>query len=524
MPNSIKSAVLLLSSPSEDRESLASLLSHLPAVLQRSGSVAETAAALEQPEIALVVLEGNAEGLSLVKQIRSQPLTRSVPIVLLMPPKQANISEWQAYEAGATDFLYRPWDERTVFSKVGALLALGQQRLELERQVRIAEGARKQADFLNRKLEAETLLRDRFVAALSHDLRTPLTASRLAAQLIEMQKGDLAPAVLKYAQKVIKNMDRADRMITDLLDVTRLEAGRPVPISLEVVDLDPLLNRLQEDLRLMYSGRVRVIAESGVQGNWNEEAIRRLVENLVSNAVKYGHPTAQILVRGQRSLLGVKISVHNEGPPIPKRDLERLFDRFHRAHSAEASGKPGWGIGLAVCRGIASALGGELRVRSEEGFGTEFLVEIPLDSRPFQESQDGSQANGVEKILVVDDIEATRYTLRRILERERYHVLEAASGTDALEAARGSLPALVLLNVDLADMSGPEVCRRLRALPELANTRFLLTSASPLAASDEQAGFAAGVSEILVQPVDPAELLRRVATHLDRQDTPLLSQ
>lgn len=514
MPENRKPTILIVDDLPENRLALQSLLAQLPARIVSVGSAQAALDTLLHEDVAVALLDvqmPEENGFELAELMRGAERTRSVPIIFVTAGASDSSWEFRGYDIGAIDFLFKPLDPRVVLSKVRVLLDMSEQRRELERQVRIAEGARKQAEFLNEKLEAETVLRDRFVAALSHDLRTPLTASRLAAQLIEMQKDRSGPAVEKYAQKVIKNMDRADRMITDLLDVSRIEAGKPIPLQLETVELDPFLAKLGEDLRMMYGARVQVESATGAKGVWSDEALRRLIENFVSNAIKYGHHSAPITVKAEKQGEGIQIVVHNDGNPIPEEDQRRLFDRFHRARAAEQSGKRGWGIGLAVCRGIVGALGGQLRVKSDAASGTDFIVELPLNSRRIQERV-ASSGHASDRILVVDDVEATRYTLRRLLEREKYQVFEAASGTDAIVVAKAERPGVIILNVNLADMSGHDVCRQIRGEPELSKACIIQTSASSVSRAELEAGLNAGADEYLAQPVDPAELLKKVAT------------
>jgi CheY-like chemotaxis protein len=261
---------------------------------------------------------------------------------------------------------------------------------------------------------------------------------------------------------------------------------------------------------MMYGSRIIVETAANKRGIWSEEAIRRLVENLVSNAVKYGHHSAPISVRALCKGERVFITVHNEGTAIPVEEQERLFDRFHRTSSAILGGKRGWGIGLAVCRGIVNTLGGELRVSSTEPAGTTFEISLPLDSRKFQ-NEDIRSPSGERKVLVVDDAEATRFILKRLLEREKYRVFEAASGTDALAIAKAERPHLIILNANLADMSGLEVCRLLRSKPYLSETRIIETLATIPDDSAVEEMLEAGADDYFVHPVNPEDLLKKVA-------------
>jgi signal transduction histidine kinase len=324
-------------------------------------------------------------GFELAELMRGAERTRSVPIVFVTAGAPDSSWQFRGFEAGAVDFLFKPLDSRIVLSKVKVLLSIFRHRAELEEQVRISEAARERAESLNAKLEVETELRDRFVAALSHDLRIPLTAARLSAQMLEHLQAPDPATMAQYAQKVIRNMDRADRMITDLLDVSRVEAGKPIPLALEKVEVDGLFHRLKEDLGMMYGARVQIESQTGATGYWNADALRRVVENLVANAVKYGHATAPITVSARLEGGRARIRVHNTGNPIPLADQKHLFERFHRTGTAEKSGKRGWGIGLAICRGLVSSHAGSLSVSSDTTTGTTFTVDLPLDPRQEQD-------------------------------------------------------------------------------------------------------------------------------------------
>jgi signal transduction histidine kinase len=121
-----------------------------------------------------------------------------------------------------------------------------------------------------------------------------------------------------------------------------------------------------------------------VRGVWSAEELRRAMENLVTNAVKYGTAGAPITVCIEHTGEGARISVHNLGTPIPKEDQARLFDPSFRTRSAQAGPAQGWGLGLTLVRGCAEAHGGIASVSSDARHGTTFALELPLDSRPFQ--------------------------------------------------------------------------------------------------------------------------------------------
>ncbi len=232
------------------------------------------------------------------------------------------------------------------------------------------------------QLESEKELRERFVSALTHDLRTPLTAAKMSAQLLS-RKADDPKMVQMLAIRIAKNMDRSDHMIQDLLDANRIKAGEGIPIHLQACNFVGLIRESISLLEQLYGQRfvLRVACEDAV-GSCDIGAMERVIENLASNAVKYGTPGTPITVQVARHQENwIQLSVHNEGSPIPPEDQETLFSQFRRTVSADSSGKKGWGIGLNLVRGITEAHGGNVSVESIPGNGTLFTVQLPLNGK-----------------------------------------------------------------------------------------------------------------------------------------------
>lgn len=227
-------------------------------------------------------------------------------------------------------------------------------------------------------LHVERGMRERFVATLAHDLRGPLSAARMAAELIARE-----PARAQdLAIRVERNVERVDRMIRDLLDANRIRAGEPLPLRLEVCDLCALAHQVAEEARAMYGDRF-VVDCGEARGIWSADELHRALWNLVSNAVKYGAPKQPITISVTTSADGARASVHNLGEPLPAEELPSLFDAFYRSTKARAGGSLGWGLGLALVRGCAEAHGGHARVSSDQT-GTTFSIELPLDATPYQ--------------------------------------------------------------------------------------------------------------------------------------------
>lgn len=255
----------------------------------------------------------------------------------------------------------------------------------LEESKKIRNSALRELEFKKSidSLEEERELRERFVYTLTHDLRNPLTAARSVAELL------LRPAISlesrdRFAAKVIENLDRADRMIRDLLDANRIRAGQSLPLNIENCNLGTLARDIVDNFSVSLGGRLLLRGEADVLGYWSEDGLRRLIENLLSNAIKYGDKHSPILVEIKSAHPRVEIRVHNQGNPISPAELHDLFKPFRRARSALGSGQRGWGLGLTLVKGVAEAHGGFVEVESSVEGGTTFIVSIPRDSRAFQ--------------------------------------------------------------------------------------------------------------------------------------------
>lgn len=227
-------------------------------------------------------------------------------------------------------------------------------------------------------------LRERFFATLAHDLRGPLSAARVNAGLI-LRKPSVEQ-VPRWAARIADSIDRADRMIQDLLDAMRVQAGGQLSLALEECDLVEVVRQAMENQQAEHGERFVLTAPEPVRGYFAPESLRRAVENLVSNAVKYGTSSRPITLTVRQTHERAFILVHNHGGHIPAEEQETLFKAFSRLPGAEAGGERGWGLGLVQVRGAAEAHGGSITVDSLPERGTSFTIDIPKDARPFQKS------------------------------------------------------------------------------------------------------------------------------------------
>jgi PAS domain S-box-containing protein len=225
-------------------------------------------------------------------------------------------------------------------------------------------------DVTDRRLvEAE---RDLLLGVLGHDLRDPLGAIKMAAELL-VRRTDAEPAVLRTGARIVSIVDRMARLIGQLLEYIRGRSGH-LALERRWVDLREVCAQVIAETELLHPGRQVALTVTGGEplGLWDADRIARLVGNLVGNAVQHGDPEGPVTVAVHAGAEEVTIEVHNEGAPIPGALLPHIFDPFRRATGRVG----GLGLGLYISRQIAVAHGGRMEVRSDEG-GTTFRVTLP---------------------------------------------------------------------------------------------------------------------------------------------------
>jgi signal transduction histidine kinase len=240
---------------------------------------------------------------------------------------------------------------------------------------------------------AQSALRERFIVTIAHDLRNPLQVIISAAELL--QHADDLDRVRNLSSRILGNSQRMDRMVQDLLDTAVFESGEQLRLQLSAFDIMDVVREVQDQLVEQYGSRLE-IRGLPVNGWWDRDAMKRVLENLLNNALKYGAPDTVIRVRIECSHDRLLLAVHNEGDPIPPNELESIFQVFRRAAAAKESEKRGWGIGLPYVRGVAESHGGSVLIDSAPGRGTTLSVDMPVDARPFRNAPtlDGPGSTG----------------------------------------------------------------------------------------------------------------------------------
>jgi signal transduction histidine kinase len=250
----------------------------------------------------------------------------------------------------------------------------------LSRCLKKEKADRKNTDRANHELRAEQSLRQRFLLALSHDLRAPLSTARSAAEALAQNLS--AEEHETCRAMIVRNLDRVNQMIEDFLDTNQIQSGTGVMLDVSRFDICQIVSEVIENMAAVHGPRFFAEGKA-IEGYWDVRYIRRVIENLLSNAIKYGRKDTAIRIKVEDHGSTVQLSVHNEGEPISIEEQSSIFDQFHRSRSSEGK-ENGWGIGLALVRGAIQAHGGKVEVQSPVNGGTEFLVILPKDARLVQ--------------------------------------------------------------------------------------------------------------------------------------------
>jgi len=220
----------------------------------------------------------------------------------------------------------------------------------------------------------------RIAAGLSHDMRNPLSVITTAAQMLHHYPERVNVADL--GQKILDHGHRLDTMIEELLDTLSYQQGQYLPLVLTQFDILPLAQavctQINELVTLPQGDKCNLSGVS-VTGWWCENSLRRALENLLNNAVKYGDGDP-ITVHVEATHERMIISVHNTGSPIAPEQAPRIFEYLRRENHGPT---PGWGIGLPYVQNVAESHGGSVAVDSAPETGTTFIFDIPVDCRPF---------------------------------------------------------------------------------------------------------------------------------------------
>jgi CheY-like chemotaxis protein/anti-sigma regulatory factor (Ser/Thr protein kinase) len=296
-----------------------------------------------------------------------------------------------------------------------------------------------------------------------------------------------------------------------VLDLSKIEAGK-MELHLETFELRPAIDAVAATVNPLIEKNGNTLRLDLAEGLGVMRAdvtrVRQVLFNLLSNASKFTERGTITLQAGRERGPGgdlIVMTVRDTGIGMTPEQLGRLFQAFSQAEASTSSRYGGTGLGLAISKMFCEMMGGEITVASTPGEGTAFTVRLPAEVRDATEPQGATPATGAGTagtVLIIDDDPDTRQLLSRMLSKEGFRILEAASGSAGLDLARAERPDVITLDVVMPGLDGWSVLAALKDDPALAAIPVVMLTIT----DDRNLGFALGASEYLTKPIERARL------------------
>jgi signal transduction histidine kinase len=424
----------------------------------------------------------DAQGLGAIR--RAHAAAPRLPLVVLTCLDDESVAE-QALQEGAQDYLIKGQVEVR-----GILRAL---RYATERK----------------RLER---LKDEFVSTVSHELRTPLTSiSGSLGLLMGNAAGDLPKPMARLLAIAHTNSQRLVRLVDDILDIEKMQAGRMV-FNFSRVDVWQLVAQAIEANRGFaesYGVRIRLeAARIAADVRADLDRLLQVVTNLLSNAIKFSPANHEVVVAIEKGTDMVRFTVRDHGPGIPIDFKPLIFEKFAQADAGDARQKGGTGLGLSIVKQIVDRLGGEVGFADAPGGGTIFYVQLPCWDHVASLAIDREAKPDAPRLLLCEDDLDTALTLRQQLGQVGFAMDFAYSAGDGFACAAATRYQAILVDIQLPDGDGISLIARLRALPQYRDISIIVVSADTSRGRDDLRSSKLNVLDWLNKPVDFERLVR----------------
>lgn len=379
-------------------------------------------------------------------------------------------------------------------------------------------------------------LKDEFLANVSHELRTPLNSMiGLTESLIDGVAGEPNPKMKENLNMIFSSSKRLSSLINDILDFSKLK-NNDIAISPKNIDLkhtaDMVLNILKSLTSTKNIELKNEISDETPNAYADENRVQQILFNLLGNAIKFTSE-GYVRISAEQKDEFIYISVEDTGIGIPKEKSMDIFKSFEQVDSSIERKYGGTGLGLAISKQLIEIHGGTIWVESEPGAGSKFIFTLPIGQKVQNTPNDTQLLSVVAseesdlignvfevpyekaeyRVLVVDDEKVNRQVLFNQLSLEHYHVSLAENGIETLKILNEKKYDLIFLDIMMPQMSGYEVCKKIREKHNLFELPVLMLTAKNQP-KDLVAGFEAGANDYVSKPFSKKELLSRTKTLL----------
>ncbi|GHT38052.1 hybrid sensor histidine kinase/response regulator [Bacteroidia bacterium] len=377
-----------------------------------------------------------------------------------------------------------------------------------------------------RKLHEIESMKLRFFTNISHEIRTPLTLILGPLNQV-LEQGTIAPDTQSKLQLVKRNADQLLKLINQLLDFRKLEAGKQV-VYYEKANLVLFIGTIVESFQSMAIEKgIKLTFHSNtaqLAALYDNDKLQKIVNNLLSNALKFTNPAGEVSVLFEEKQSFYTITVRDTGVGISQKSLTKIFERFSQGREEDTAG--GSGIGLSITREFVKLMDGEIEVESEDSKGTSFTITLPLlqdvdvalDNAPTPVSDPLLLAAQNQKIILLaeDNPDVREYTAANF--RSDFKVLEAANGKEAQELALQYIPDIIVSDLLMPVMNGNTLCKKIKMDERTSHIPFILLTAVTSKDSEKES-LKAGADDYITKPFDVNILKIKVDNLLSLRDT-----
>ncbi|HHS12335.1 MAG TPA: response regulator [bacterium] len=408
-------------------------------------------------QIQLAVLDWmmpGIDGVNLCKKLKAWDSEVFI-YVLLLTARTRKEDVALGLNAGADDYITKPFSARELLARV----SVGERMIRLQNQ--LTRHVRHLRQFDQKKNE--------FLAMVSHELRTPIAIMKGGVSLcLDGVAGDLTDTQTEVLTDTLESIDRLNRLVTDLLDLGKIESGK-MTLHDKPVNLCELTEKVVKAYQKI-ADKAGVTLSADLPGESlilavDEDKINQIFNNLLNNAFRFTPRGGCVSVGLSEDGDSVHCFVKDTGRGIAPADLPKVFSKFEQFGYEESGGSKGSGLGLAITKALVELHGGRIDVESKLGEGSVFTFSL--------------QKNRLPKILIVDDEETMVELVQRFLENQ-YQYLAAHNGLDAVRMALEENPSLIVLDMMLPGINGYDVIRELKQHQGTAGVPIVINSAFPV--------------------------------------------
>ena len=487
-----------------------------------------------QPDLILLdLMMPYLNGFQVMEQLGSLIPENTYLPILVLTASSSDKDKQQALAKGAKDFLTKPFDFTEVALRIKNLLETRFLHLQLNNQNQILEQKVKERtaelEIAKEKAEESDRLKTAFINNMSHEIRTPLNG--ITGFINILQDYDVSDDQKKeYFDIIKKSSDRLIATVTDIMDISRIEAGE-VKVTKSEVSINEILD---EQYKFFYhqaqSKGLELIYKPTISDNesrmiTDKHKLEGIMTNLIKNAIKFteqGKIEFGCHRKKEKGKELLEFYVKDTGIGIPENRIHAIFNRFEQADIEDTRVFEGSGLGLAIAKSYVEMLGGEIGVKSKEGEGSTFTFTIPY-AKPLEKKSDAKENLKKEpqidlshlSVLIAEDDETSQMFLETILKKQVKHITFTTTGKETIEKFRKNPDTdIILMDIKMPGMSGYDATREIRKFNQ--DVIIIAQTAHGLSGDREKA-LEAGCDDYISKPIKKEILFEKIRAYLDKK-------